>query len=411
MLIWLVREAENYPFEETRPQRMGLLAQEYLKLGHDVVWWHSTFNHFKKTFVYNKDTDIDINEHFKVKLLHTSGYKKNVSAKRIIHHKRIAKKFLKLANKEVKKPDLIVVSMPHISFAKAAVKYGTKNNIPVYIDVRDLNPDVFVSPFSGLKKQIVKVLIKPAKRMLSYSIKNATGIIATTQPYLDWALHKYGKRNEGPNDRVFFVSYPFKEPIKQISNESKWSKYLDPNCLNVCFFGQFASLADINTVIDAALICQGSNINVKFLMCGEGELLEKYKEKVSSLNLKNIIFPGWVNSTDIQEIGFVSDCALLPYRTAPNFELQITNKYSEYLALGLAVLVQPNGIMRDTTIKNRCGLAYSDSNELCECFKTLLNDKKLLETFKINARRLFEEQFCAEKVYKDYALFTTKEVK
>ena len=63
-------------------------------------------------------------------------------------------------------PDVIVSAMPTIAQAHFTVKFGKKHNIPVIVDLRDLNPDVFVSPFHGVARTLVSVGIMPLRKML-----------------------------------------------------------------------------------------------------------------------------------------------------------------------------------------------------------------------------------------------------
>lgn len=408
MKVWLVNEGENLPGDDNNPrlQRMGLLAYELEKLGPEIIWWQSTFNHYQKKFRCHEDKDVQLTDNLEMKLIHACGYKKNVSLKRILHEYKTAKGFYKKALKE-KKPDVVVVAMPTIALTHYAVKYARLHNVPVLVDVRDLNPDVFVSPFHGIMKSIVGVAIIPFKMILSNALKNATGLIGTTEPYLCWGLN-YAKREKNQNDRVYFVSYPDNGKINKLSEDSRWQKYQDYKGLICCFFGQFGQLVDFDTVIDAADMCQKNGVDVKFLLCGKGELLEKYQNIVKERHLDNVELPGWVNQTDIADIGMISDVGLMAYKKNDNFDMQMPNKFSEYLSLGQAILLQPTGVMQTVIEKNRCGIHYETATELYEAVLKLSNEKKLLASMKENSRKLFENEFSVNKVYRDYGLHVMK---
>ena len=88
MKIWLINEGENLPGDDNNPrlQRMGLLAYELSKFNNvEIVWWHSTFNHNQKTFRCQHDKDVQLTDNMTLKMVHSYGYKKNVSLKRILH--------------------------------------------------------------------------------------------------------------------------------------------------------------------------------------------------------------------------------------------------------------------------------------------------------------------------------------
>lgn len=402
MKVWLVNEGENLPGDDNNPrlQRMGLLAYELGKLGQDVVWWQSTFNHYQKKFRYSEDKDIPLTDNMEMKLLHACGYQKNVCLKRLYHEWKTAYKFYVRANKELL-PDVIVSAMPTIAQAHYTVKFAKKHRIPVIVDIRDLNPDVFGMPFRGGVKKVVELGIVPLKIVLGSALRNATALVGTTDPYLQWGLN-YASRTKKQNDRVFFVSYPDNGVTESLSEGSRWSRFENTSSLVCCFFGQFGQLVDFETVMDAAQKCKENQMDVQFLLCGKGELLEHYQQVVESRGLTNVHLPGWVNKTDISDIGFVSDVGLMAYKKNDNFEMQMPNKFSEYLSLGLAIMLQPTGIMKDVIESNNCGIQYNTSDELYEALKRLCENRDMLKEMKRNSRALFERSFAAEQVYQEY---------
>lgn len=406
--VWLVNEGENLPGDDNNPrlQRMGLLAYELEKLGPKVTWWQSTFNHYQKKFRYHEDTDIKLSENLDLKLIHSCGYKKNVCVRRMLHEWKTAKGFYDKAQHEAL-PDVIVSAMPTVAQAHFTVKFAKEHHVPVIVDLRDLNPDVFVSPFHGLMRKLVALGIIPLQIMLGNALKNADGLVGTTEPYLNWGL-KYAKRTRRENDRIFFVSYPDHGVMNKLSENSRWKEYENYPGIICCFFGQFGQLVDFDTLIKAAEICRREKLDVQFLLCGKGELLEHYWQVVSEKHLDNVKLPGWVNQTDIADIGYLSDVGLMAYKKNDNFDMQMPNKFSEYLSLGLAIMLQPTGVMLDVITKNACGMHYENAEELFEALKKLSDDRALLERMKANARSLFEREFSVGNVYKEYGRYIMK---
>ena len=154
--------------------------------------------------------------------------------------------------------------------------------------------------------------------------------------------------------------------------------------------------------MEAAALCQERGTDVLFLLCGKGELLEHYQQLVKEKELKNVILPGWVNQTDIADIGYLSDIGLMAYKKNENFDMQMPNKFSESLSLGLAVMLQPTGVMLDVITKNECGLHYENAEELYQALKRLSDNRELLDRMKKNSRDLFERAFDVSNVYKEF---------
>ncbi len=403
MNIWLIKDSELVPNDSGKPRlaRMGLIAEILLESGHQVTWWNTTFLHFKKEYRYHSDKSVLIKNNYRINFIHSCGYSKNVSLRRLLHNWIAAVKFYNMAKKTKALPDVIVVALPTISFVSKAIKYGRKRNIPVIVDVRDLNPDVFVDAFTGFKRSIVRVGIIPLQITLQRAMKKASAIFATTQPYLDFGL-KYAKRKRKEEDSVYYVSYPDKDKTQYKEKVEYWINRLGCNGnLVVCFFGQFGNMSDIDTIIKAAKIIDENLYNVLFVLCGEGEKYKQYQEAVSKI--KNVVMTGWVDEDDIQAIGQIADIGLMAYKDSKNYELQMSNKFCEYLSLGLAVFLQPMGIMQNVIKQNKCGLPYRSEKELVENIKYVLEQPNELTIMKRNARNLYEKNFCAESVYKAYA--------
>ena len=401
MRVWLIKDSEVLPLDDgnQRLARMALIADELSNVGDEVIWWTSTFSHFAKKKREYKDGNVKIKNNYSIFMLDSQGYEKNVSVKRLLHNWRIARKFYKFAQKE-KKPDIILVDLPTISFVNKAIKYGHKYSVPVIVDVRDLNPDVFPDAFTGIKKNMVKMGIVPLKWILRKSMKRATAIVGTTQPYLDFGL-KYSKRDQSELDRVFYVAYPENKSGLDIKSINKWKSYNIENKFVVCFFGQFGNMVDIETVLGAARICKKDNSQAVFVLCGNGEKLEQYRNEAKDLD--NVIFPGWVNSDEIRALGAISRVGLMAYKPSKNYELQMPNKFSEYLSMGLIVFVQPDGIMKGVVDSNDCGYCYKTSEDLAKLIDLIASDSLKNQKMSENARKLYEKQFCAERVYKEFA--------
>lgn len=398
--IWLLKVGEALPSDEgtQRLLRMGLIADELVKSNYNVTWWVSSFDHNKKSFRKINEKKYNINDNYKLIYLNGNGYNKNWSFARIKHYNKEKRDFFKTAKTE-ELPDIIYAAMPNLDLANAAVKFGRKHNIPVVVDVRDTWPELYVDYAPEKLKPIVKKLIIPFKKQLSWTLKNATGIFATSDLFLEWSL-KYAKRAKKEFDDYFYVSYPDTNIEIKDEDIAEWmEKGVSKEDFNVVFFGQFGHAVDLETVMKASLITAKKAPNIKYIICGTGEKLQLYKEMIQ--DNKNVIFPGWVDRKQICSLSKISKAGLLSYVSNKNFENSMPNKFCEYLALGLVLLIQPNGMMRNLAEKNYCGIHYENEKELAEVLMNL-SEKSSEEIVEIkkNSRNLYEEKFRADVVYK-----------
>ena len=395
--VWLVKEGEALPVidGEQRLLRMGLIGEEFDKAEAKILWFASTFNHNLKQFRTDHSIEFPVNDHYSICLLHGRNYTKNLSIGRILHFADERKQFGKLAETK-EKPDVIVAAMPNIDLALAAVKYGKKHKIPVFIDVRDLWPDLYEDFFPRFR-HLVHYAIIPFKRQLIYTLKNATGIFATSNKFLDWAL-AYAKREKGPNDNYYYVSYP--ETNLELTDKSfrKWHDLgLSEEDTICCFFGQFGHAVNLEPVMYAAKETAKKNPHIKYVICGMGEKLDLYKQILDGTD--NVIFPGWVDREEICSLGKLSSVGLLSYRKNKNFEWSMPNKFCEYLALGLSVVLEPTGMMADLVKEHNIGYRYDNEHDLAEKLLYLADHKDEVLGMKKRARSLYEQQFKADVVY------------
>ena len=395
--VWLLKVGEALPTDNgsQRMLRMGLIAEEFKKRGANIIWWASSFNHNSKSFRADGAKRLKVSEGYEIQLLHGCDYKKNLSLGRIRHYAMERKQFEQMAE-EMPKPDIILAAMPNIDLALAAVKYGKKHGVPVFVDVRDLWPELFEDYFPRFKR-IVHYAIIPFKMQLSWTLRNATGIYATSDKFLNWALG-YAKREKQPLDSYYYVSYPDTNVELTEQDMQYWyDKGLSQDDLICCFFGQFGHAVNIEPVLHAALELKDKAPNVKFVICGLGEKLDSYKQIVGDAT--NVLFPGWVDRKQICALGKLSSIGLLSYRKNKNFEWSMPNKFCEYLALGLGLMIEPSGMMADLAKKHECGYQYTDAHDMAEKLQYLSMHRDEIKGMKQRARQLYEESFKADVVY------------
>ena len=395
--VWLIKEGEALPTDEGQQRllRMGLIGEEFDKAGANIVWFASTFDHNLKKYRINHTVEIVVNNHYSICLLHGRSYTKNLSLSRILHYTDERKEFRKIAEAK-DNPDIIVAAMPNIDLAFAAVKYGKKHNVPVFVDVRDMWPELYEDYFPRFKK-FVHYAIIPFKRQLSWTLKNAAGIFATSDKFLDWAL-KYAGRKKGPSDNFYYVSYPDTNVVLSDEDVQYWYDMgLTEEDMICCFFGQFGYAVNLEPVMYAALETIKKNPKIKYIICGMGEKLDTYKKILNGAN--NVIFPGWVDRKQICALGKIASVGLLSYRKNKNFEWSMPNKFCEYLALGLAIVVEPSGMMADLATEKRIGFRYDNEHELAEKLLYLDRNRDEIHGMKKRARELYEQQFKADVVY------------
>lgn len=403
MNFWIVTVGEPLPgFSGTsRPWRSGALASLLARRGHKVTWWVSTVDHFSKTHWLKQSCSQAVQENLDLQFLHGCLYRRNVSLARYRNHRQIAREFSRIAPAR-ERPDLILCSYPTIELSEAAVAYGSTRNIPVLLDIRDLWPDEILTRVPGLARPAARLALAPLYGAARRAMRDATGIIAISRQYLDWALQVAG-RAATACDHVIPLGYTgnLGQIVPSPAVEHRFRELgVDPR-KRICWFsGTFVGNIDLGTVIEAARLLADRS-DVQFVFSGSGEREAAWRSQ--AVGLDNVIFTGWVGSEELAWLSTVATLGLAAYR--PNATMSLPNKLFEYMSMGLPVLLSLGGEAERLVTDNGIGDIYraGDPQHLAQLIGERSDDAGWRATCSRNARALFAARYSEDVVYGQYA--------
>lgn len=409
MRIWLTTVGEPLPSDpgNERLLRTGILAELLVRQGWEVVWWTSTFNHQQKKQRCTSDATARLGDRYVIRMLFSPGYRKNVSVARIRSHRVCADNFTKAAVNE-RPPDVILCSYPTLELSLACVKYGRKNCVPVVLDIRDLWPDLLLNVAPRWGRSLARAALAPMFREARAACRGAKAICGVTSPMVDFGL-RHANRRRTPLDRDFSFGYPAKPPRPEDIRAATefWRQHgvhEDDDYFNVCYFGGITSHVDFTPIISTANRLASSQRRVRFVICGAGDELEKYRDLARDCD--NVLFPGWVNADAIWTLMRISALGLAPYTANDWFEISLPNKPIEYFSGGLPVLTSlESGVLPDLLESGHCGYVYDPetSHSLESLLVHLCDHPDRLKEMSLNARALFDSRFHADRVYGEMA--------
>jgi glycosyltransferase involved in cell wall biosynthesis len=407
MLVWLVQRAEPTPIDNNGKQRLmrtGIFAKVLAAENHEVVWWTSSYDHHNHCHRFDNDKRVVVGDGYEIQFLKSSGYKKNISLARLKDNINLAKRFKTIADKEQKKPDIIIASVPTAELALEATQYGKKYNIPVILDVRDLWPDVLKAHVPWWARPFANLILLPMTLATKQAFSNADSVIGITKEFVEWGL-RYGDRRLSANDLAFGMGYLKRKLLDDEQDKGKmfWeSAGLMPydNKLKIVFFGTLGHMFDFNPIIEAAKILDTKNSQVQIIICGDGESSSLIKEEVK--NLSNIIMPGWIGDLEIRTLIEYADIGLAPYIDCLNFTNNIANKPAEYLSGGLPIALSFNhGVLFNLLEKNHCGFSYQNNGVMLADFIQLYCDNRsLLKELSDNSYHVFRTYLDGDVIYR-----------
>lgn len=410
MEIWIITTGEQITIvdgENLRPLRSNLLTDMLLSMGHSVTRWAGTFDHSKKINRFNSNTKITINNQYNIHFFYSSGYNRNISVKRLLDHQEGSTSFKNLII-NVKKPDLIVCSLPTIELCEESVHYAKENHIPIVLDIRDLWPDIFFEIIPAIFTPILKILFKKYYASLSFSCTNATAISGISSDYIDWGIN-YSGRKRRESDCFFPHGYLQislnKKELKHTEHFWNSFNFVKKNDFIICMFSSLGNVIDINPIIEAAIRFENENIPIKFILCGDGVRFKKFKNLTKKCS--NILMPGWVDKTQIQYLMNISKLGILPYINLDNYKKNIPNKPIEYLSAGLPVITSVSGLLKQTIEAHNCGEFYKSSIkfDLYNKIYTYYKDPDKLHIYSKNALTLYDSKFNSINVYRNMAIY------
>jgi glycosyltransferase involved in cell wall biosynthesis len=273
----------------------------------------------------------------------------------------------------------------------------------VVLDIVDLWPQVLVELLPRVCRSVGRAALAPLYFSARAACREATAIFGPTEPFVDWGL-RLGRRNGSEWDRSFAPGYVLTpvSPERQKTAEEFWDQRgvaSKSDAFYAVFLGTIGRQFTFEPIFDAARILQQARQPIRFVFAGVGDCVEHYKSRAAGLD--NVDFPGWVGMPEILTLMRRSAIGLAPYRTTPNFTMNIPGKIAEYLAGGLPIALSlSHGVMHNLLRDRCCGFSYDgDPRVLADRLGHLCERREDLASLSANARALFDEAFTVEAAY------------
>ena len=404
MLVWILQTGEplNCDGNQLRPMRAINLSKALVSRGHKVEIISTRFFHQQKRFRKNiKKINIP---GIKETLIDSPGYKSNISFRRLFDHHILSFNLLMHLLKRKEKPDIMFVGFPPIEWALISICYSFFKSISIVVDIKDLWPDIFwdKEDINPLKKEFIKFLFLPYR---IYSI-----LIASLADYITGPtelIAKYFKNNYQNKflSKILKNHFPktFPSPIVPPKEEERIKLEVvktDPKeCLNILFIGSLMSVYDFETVKKSIQILNKKKIKIKLFIAGRGGSENNIKDIFNYI--ENVYFLGWINRKEAIEISSNCHLALAPYKNIKNYELNLVNKYIDYMSLGLPILSPLRGFPYELISKYEIGWNYppKNSSTLARIIMDLIEYPNKIKLRSQNAMKLFKTKYNFEIVY------------
>lgn len=336
------------PFESELEKRgfRNIAIAKAVSEFYDVTLLTSNFSHQRKQ---NFPTELlsNSNSAYTTVYFRTSGYKKNISAKRAIVHILLAFKILSYLVCSARRGDIVLVaSIPVEIFS--VVSLLRLVGVKIVLDVRDIWPDA-LSISSHLKRSVFRLYCS-----FWYLIARAPVSVMYTAPSFARKKNYF----KDVSDWSFI-------PIGY--DASRWSKIGSKTCsgsLRIAYVGSLELQCPLDELINAVNHCE----NVELWIMGDGSERRRYE----GMSNESVKFFGLVDPKNVPILLADCDLGYLPFRGAS----ALPNKFFDYLAAGLPIITAGAHDAAEIVVNEKLGWSANfDSDELENLIKNLqLND-------------------------------------
>ena len=376
MTVWIQNPFDNLPSEGYRKQRYWMMCEAFVRAGHDVVFWTSSFSHAKK--MTREEGKGKREKGIEVRFIPTLPYSKNVSLARIRSHRAYAREWLRLASLPSSLfplPSLIITSTPTLSAAAVALDLGRKFGAKVVVDVMDAWPETFERLAPKGLRWLTKPFLLGMHRMARRIYREADLVTGVCERYRELT---------GRSD--YYLAYhgiEWKREEGRGKGEEEWFAGANRK-IRLVYAGNLGKTYDLATVVKAV----EANEDFELDVAGFGEF---------KCDCPRVRFHGLLSASDLQALLAQCDIGIVPMRA--DSWVGVPYKFCDYSKAGLAIVSSLGGESSALLEKYRCGVTYraGDPSSLAAVIR------KAMTLRRGASRTMCADEFDATKIYDAYA--------
>lgn len=166
------------------------------------------------------------------------------------------------------------------------------------------------------------------------------------------------------------------------------------------FAGNIGEAQSFDTLLNAAFLLKNENIEIHWIIIGEGRMKAEVESKLVDLDLvNNFHLLGSFPSYEMPDFFSCADALVVSLKDNPIFSNTIPSKIQSYLACGKPIIASLNGEGSRIVTEAKAGFVCNaeDAFALKESIKSFLllssDERKILG---VNGRAYFEQEFSRE---------------
>lgn len=249
-------------------------------------------------------------------------------------------------------------------------------------------------PRSGWKQIYGLPLIKFNQWFHSYRerkyIQKVDTAVTVCQSLRDYFLEKLGVTFLVLRNCPSLVHIP--EENKEKTDAKRSNLGLDADDFVLLYQGDINPGRGLSIMLD---VMKQLPSNFKFIIIGDGMLLQSLKDKCKNESIKNVRFLGRISYKDLMTYTQIADLGInLIEPINESKRLSLPNKLFEYMSVGVPFLSNDLPEPKLLVEKYNCGVLvdYSDIQSIVDRIQSLSKDKNLLSALGNNGRKAINEE-------------------
>jgi len=290
----------------------------------------------------------------------------------------------------VKKPDVVFATSTPLTVGFPAVIIKKFKRCKMVFEVRDVWPDIPIE-MGFIKGKFTKWALKKYEKWV---YKNSAHIIPLSKGMYENIKAK-GVAEEKLTTIENISNLYLYSPIKTILENRKNEPFV---CIHP---GTMGIVNGLDFVLDTAKIVAEKDKDIKFLLVGEGNRKEALKKRVEEEQITNVEIRDGVPKREVAllteqaSVGFM--CVDTKYKI---LEDNSANKFFDFLAAGLPVVINYGGWQKEVVLNDRCGFSETEPEKMAEKLCEMKNNKELLREYAVNSKKSAEKYSTQEATKK-----------
>jgi len=299
----------------------------------------------------------------------------------------------------IKKHNLVIATSPQFFSIIAGYFISIFKRTKLVIEIRDLWPDSLLTVGVLRKNLIFKIL----KKIEYFIYRKSHKIIVVTNSTAN-ILQKNGIKEKKIS--LIYNGVNLDKFRPSTKNQDLLIKYNLQNYFCVGYIGTIGLAHEIEVLIYAANEISKLNINLKFIIIGEGARKKFIEKKIEEYNLSNVLLLDSISNSEIAKYWSLLDCSVTHLKKDNLFKTVIPSKIFESMAMQVPIIHGVLGESSEIINSLKVGECFEsgDYKLLVNIIMKFYNDKKLLEFYKKNClvvSKNFDRKKLADKLLKD----------